>query len=549
MKNFNIKYFNSLMVIPLLLFSFVSMAQTTIFPPQACNCPLEPLVANLDCAAATHNGVLTVGIPTPAGVNSVITYTGGNGVPHPGQTITSTGVTGLTATLSAGTFTASTGTLTYNITGTPSGLGTATFAINIGGQSCNLTRDVVAAIVIPTTITLAQNRMYFVASIIDADYLPYQAPTTAATTDINVTADGIAEPTTIDIQGTITTTGVNVQIPVTTTGSGTLPAFSTTINIPAEFTEDGIARDLTLTWASQAYTTATKFITATIAAVGGTLNAKKLDINAGIGNDALGVLMGTFNYPYNNAGATTTYQVRDIAGIPDKMFGVTDNTGSSTTHNLLYLPTQAEDGNIWLNNNLGAYYSNVNHPSFNLAQQATSATDFRAYGSLFQWGRKPDGHELVNYTSATSGTPRPHVSTRVNEPTHASLIFTGTSQTEWRVNQNQTLWQNGTTANNPCPNGFRVPSAAEYTNLFTTLNITNLATAYSNTILRFTAAGLWNSALGNPATVQSAGIAGRYHANGYWNSALSATRYFDSTTTSVTGSAPANGQSVRCIRN
>jgi uncharacterized protein (TIGR02145 family) len=74
----------------------------------------------------------------------VISYTGGNGGTHSGQTVTSTGVTGLTATLAAGSFATGAGTLTYNITGTPASSGTATFAINIGGQTCNLTRTVAA---------------------------------------------------------------------------------------------------------------------------------------------------------------------------------------------------------------------------------------------------------------------------------------------------------------------------------------------------------------------------------------------------------------------
>jgi hypothetical protein len=57
---------------------------------------------------------------------------------HSGQTVTSTGVTGLTATLSAGSFVSGAGTLSYAITGTPASGGTASFALNIGGQTCTL---------------------------------------------------------------------------------------------------------------------------------------------------------------------------------------------------------------------------------------------------------------------------------------------------------------------------------------------------------------------------------------------------------------------------
>ncbi len=98
--------------------------------------PLGTITA-LDCGSATNNGTLTEGEPA-SGVSSEISYTGGNGGTHNGQTVNSTGVTGLTATLNAGTFANGAGTLSYIISGTPSASGNANFALNIGGQSCTL---------------------------------------------------------------------------------------------------------------------------------------------------------------------------------------------------------------------------------------------------------------------------------------------------------------------------------------------------------------------------------------------------------------------------
>jgi uncharacterized protein (TIGR02145 family) len=98
-------------------------------------------VSTLDCSGATHNGTLTSGTAA-SGVSSVIAYTGGNGGTYTAQSITSTGVTGLTATLTAGTVANGAGTLTYTITGTPSENGLASFAISIGGQTCTLIRQV-----------------------------------------------------------------------------------------------------------------------------------------------------------------------------------------------------------------------------------------------------------------------------------------------------------------------------------------------------------------------------------------------------------------------
>ena len=500
-------------------------------------------ITTLNCAGATTTGTLTSGTAA-SGVSSSVPYTGGNGGSYAAQTVTSTGVTGLTATLAAGNFATGAGNLTYTITGNPSAGGTASFAINIGGQSCTLTRTVASPITIPATITLAQNRTYIVASVYDQDYLPYTAPSGPATINTQA-ANGSNEAVTVNVQGTITTAGVNIKIPVTATGSNTLPAYSTTITIPASMTEDGTSRDLTLSWAAQAYTSGTTSINATIAAVGGTLNAKKLDINAGIGNDALGVLMGQFTYPYNNAGNTTTYSVRDIAGIPDKMFGLPDNSTNSTTHMMLYLPTVAEDGKIWLNNNLGAHYANINHASFNPAQQATGATDHLAYGSLFQWGRKADGHELITYTNGTTGTAvNGTTTTKNNDPSNALFIVEPNSPYDWRSSQSDTLWATEASANNPCPVGFRVPTVTEQNTLVSAASITNSLTAASST-LKFTVPGFRNASDGTLYNVGSYGY--------YWSSTVSGTtasyRYFYSDDSSTLNSNRAYGFTVRCLKD
>ncbi len=98
-------------------------------------------ISSLNCAGATNNGTLTAGTAA-SGVNSVVPYTGGNGGAYTAQSINSTGVTGLTATLAAGTLANGNGNLTYTISGTPATSGTASLALSIGGQSCTLSRTV-----------------------------------------------------------------------------------------------------------------------------------------------------------------------------------------------------------------------------------------------------------------------------------------------------------------------------------------------------------------------------------------------------------------------
>jgi uncharacterized protein (TIGR02145 family) len=92
-------------------------------------------ITSLDCNTIARTGTLTDGAGA-SGVSFTITYNGGNGSSYGAQSVPSMGVTGLTAELAAGNFTNGTGTLTYTITGTPSGSGTALFDINIGGKQC-----------------------------------------------------------------------------------------------------------------------------------------------------------------------------------------------------------------------------------------------------------------------------------------------------------------------------------------------------------------------------------------------------------------------------
>ena len=100
------------------------------------NC-LPGSIATLHCAGPTVAGSLLLN-QAATGVSASVPYTGGNGGAHNGQTVASTGVTGLTATLNPGAFPEGSGSITYAITGTPASDGTASFALNIGGQTCTL---------------------------------------------------------------------------------------------------------------------------------------------------------------------------------------------------------------------------------------------------------------------------------------------------------------------------------------------------------------------------------------------------------------------------
>ncbi|MEY4202722.1 MAG: hypothetical protein RL013_424, partial [Bacteroidota bacterium] len=116
-------------------------------------------IGAINCSGNTVNGTLTPG-QAASGVSASVPYTGGNGEPHSGQTVSSTGVTGLTATLSAGSFASGAGNLSYAITGTPASGGTASFALNIGGQTCTLDVTVTSAPVCRAKVTSTEYRNF-----------------------------------------------------------------------------------------------------------------------------------------------------------------------------------------------------------------------------------------------------------------------------------------------------------------------------------------------------------------------------------------------------
>jgi formylglycine-generating enzyme required for sulfatase activity len=105
------------------------------------NCAPLGKISSFTCSNFINNGTL-IKESKASNVSSIISYTGGNGGVYTGQVVSSTGVFGLYAALSAGSFNSGVGSLTYMIFGTPATSGTASFTIGVGGQTCTLTRIV-----------------------------------------------------------------------------------------------------------------------------------------------------------------------------------------------------------------------------------------------------------------------------------------------------------------------------------------------------------------------------------------------------------------------
>ena len=114
----------------------------------------EPgIMTTLDCANAVLTGRLVRDVMV-AGTSFTVGYTGGNGGFYTSQTVLSTGVTGLAASISKGSLASGAGTLTWTITGMPESSGTAIFSLVIGGQVCQVAFEIDApAMVVTNTVS------------------------------------------------------------------------------------------------------------------------------------------------------------------------------------------------------------------------------------------------------------------------------------------------------------------------------------------------------------------------------------------------------------
>ena len=174
------------------------------------------------------------------------------------------------------------------------------------------------------------------------------------------------------------------------------------------------------------------------------------------------------------------------------------------------------------------------------SQMATSSVDPAAYGTLYQWGRLGDGHE---YRSSPTTTQQ----SSTDEPGHARFIAPPTGYLDWRNPANDNLWQGVSGINNPCPAGFRVPTAAEWETERQSWTSNNAAGAFASP-LKLVQAGYRDFVPSDPGVVFNAGSRGSY-----WSSTVdySGSRglQFDVSDASMGSYWRAHGHSVRCIKD
>lgn len=363
--------------------------------------------------------------------------------------------------------------------GTPVSNGAFAYDIN-HSSPCSFTRT--SNSFLPMQISLTANQTLTIGSTYDRNYLPYGVNSNSDTAIVGSQNQNVSMDPIIDIQGVLTTTGRTIKIQYSKTGAGVvnLQAFSERVIVPSKYVQ-GAQSDTTLgggnpvivelSYGIQNLNNSTGSFDAQLKAIGTDLNIVKLDINKGIGNDKNGITIADFRVPISN-NSFGNFKLRAIAGIPDRNY-------DKSTHRFIYLPVVDSNGNIWLNNNLGADYANANKINdFNPTQQGTTVSDFKAFGSKFQWGRKADGHELFTYTSSSAGTGvTGYIQNQSDDPQDNKFI---TTFTDWRLNPNTLLWLGENAPNNPCPVGYRLPTFQEWSSFFA--NKFNIMSSFSSNL-------------------------------------------------------------------
>lgn len=220
-------------------------------------------------------------------------------------------------------------------------------------------------------------------------------------------------------------------------------------------------------------------------------------------------------YVWSNGAWTLVQGSAGGCADPDATHGATGCvTFNYRGQQVSYTTVRAKDDKIWLQQNLGS------------SRVATFGGDAAAFGDYFQWGRWDDGHQS-KFSPLNSVLPSP------NDPSGlgmgAPVFFGGTYPWWWGDGDGNSTWSGNTpTATNgkdPCSAlgiGWRMPSQADWQNLFLAENITDTTSGFNSNIKLAKAgyrldggtfalvseyANCWTSTPSNPAPPTGMGMA------------------------------------------
>ena len=516
-------------------------------------------ISSLNCAGAPTTGVLYAN-QAASGVSGSIPYTGGNSGVHSGLTSNSSGVTGLTLTIASGAFANGTGVLDYTITGTPSGSGNANFALNIGGQTCTLTRVVsqlVGSISALNCSSVANSGSLTAGSAASgvSSSVPYTGGNGGVYSGQTVGSTGITGLTATLVAGTFANGNGSLIYTITGTPSGSGNA-NFALNVGGRtctLTRVVIQNSGTISALNCSSATNSGALTEGAAASGVSSTVPYTGGNGGAytgqsvpSTGVTGLTATLASGSVVNGSGSLVYTITGTpSGSGNANFALsiagksciltrTVNPSTSSTYptgtvicagvQAAIVPvTSALTGKTWMDRNLGA------------SRVATSSTDPQAFGDLYQWGRRADGHQCRNSATTT-------VLSSSDTPNNSAYIIGSSVTGDWRNPQNTNLWQGNNGVNNPCPSGYRLPTQTEFNNEIQSWTTKNNLGAFSSP-LKLPVAGYRDYE--NGLILSNVGS--------YWTSQTSGTGSisvdFDGSSAQLFNSARGYGSSIRCIKN
>ena len=200
-------------------------------------------------------------------------------------------------------------------------------------------------------------------------------------------------------------------------------------------------------------------------------------------------------------------------------------TGSA----LIPLTVTSLTGEVWIDRNLGA------------SQVAASSVDVASYGDLYQWGRAADGHQV----RTSGGTATRATTAQPNMGNIWDGLFIFGSADEWLISFDDSLWHDGT--NNPCPENYRIPTQAEWSQEIGTWSSQNDQGAF-NSPLKLPLPG-HRSTVSETARFQRVGNRGYYWSSTTIVAGFAFSLEISSSNANTFFSLPINGYSVRCIKD
>lgn len=215
-----------------------------------------------------------------------------------------------------------------------------------------------------------------------------------------------------------------------------------------------------------------------------------------------------------------------VKGLHQYISGAWQTLTSSNTGNYGTVVNPAT-GKVWLDRNLGA------------TEVATWSTNAASYGDLYQWGRNADGHQTRTPLSGTTSNQAPFFFT------YQGLFIIGFGNWLSGATPPTNIWSGTSAENNPCPSGFRIPTAAEWEQERRTWTTNNSAGAFASP-LKLPMSGYRFSGSGSLYDVGTYG--------GYWCSTVSSSGVSYYLTFNVSSAFILTypwgyGFSVRCIKD